>query len=152
MCLPASQPACLAVVGILKDIVGISGLPMSSSSAAASSSTASSQFTYSNNTYFPTPFHLQQPQSYVGQPTAIPQVQLSAPTPVVPTVYQPVYSLPQFQQVYTSNFEIFDLEVVMLCKEFSRLSGFVTLGQFYFYFFQCHNIKLNSALPAFKCL
>lgn len=70
----------------------------STSAAAASSSTASSQFTYSNNTYFPTPFHLQQPQAYVGQPTTIPPVQLQAPTPVVPTIYQPVYSLPQFQQ------------------------------------------------------
>ncbi|KAI5659952.1 hypothetical protein M9H77_28745 [Catharanthus roseus] len=77
---------------------------MSSTSGAASSSMTSSQFTYSNSTYFPTPFHLQQPQTYVGQAAPIPTVQLPAPPPVVPSVYPPpaalptVYSLPQFQQ------------------------------------------------------
>ncbi|VFQ62884.1 unnamed protein product [Cuscuta campestris] len=66
-----------------------------STSAAASSS--SSQYTFSNGTYFPTPFHLQpQPsQAYIG--AALPPAQL-------PTVYPPpaplpgVYSLPQYQQ------------------------------------------------------
>ncbi|CAH9065494.1 unnamed protein product [Cuscuta europaea] len=72
-------------------------------STSASASSSSSQYTYFNGSYFPTPFHLQQQpsQSYIG--AAPPPSQLPAP-PVVPTVYPPppplpgVYSLPQFQQ------------------------------------------------------
>ncbi|GAB4855352.1 hypothetical protein Ancab_023973 [Ancistrocladus abbreviatus] len=71
----------------------------------ATSTSVSSQFTYSSGSYFPTPFHLQQP--YVAQPPA-PAVQVPAmaavnvPTaaPVVGLAYPAaaVYSLPQYQQ------------------------------------------------------
>lgn len=87
--------------------MGTSGFAMSSTSAAAassSSSAASSQFTYTTGTYFPTPFHLQQPQTYVAA-APIPAVQFPAPSSAVshvypasatiPTVYS---SLPQYQQ------------------------------------------------------
>lgn len=92
----------------------MSKLPSSSSAAATSSSSAaatssSAQFTYSNGTYFPTPFHIQQqqqlPQPYIG--AAPPPVQFPAPPPVQfpsPSVYPApaavpgVYTLPQFQQ------------------------------------------------------
>ncbi|XP_059665733.1 uncharacterized protein LOC132311705 [Cornus florida] len=85
----------------------MSSVPSSASSSVSvpgSNPTAvSSQFTYSNGSYFPMPFHLQQqppPQAYV----AAPPVQIPAP-PVVPSVYAAapvplpgVYSLPQYQQ------------------------------------------------------
>nr|GMC96058.1 RNA-binding protein 42 [Ipomoea batatas]GME19918.1 RNA-binding protein 42 [Ipomoea batatas] len=77
----------------------MSSVPSTSAAAASSSS----QYTYSNGTYFPTPFHLQQQpsQPYIG--AAPPPAQLPAP-PAVPAVYPPpaplpgVYSLPQYQQ------------------------------------------------------
>ncbi|KAG5608878.1 hypothetical protein H5410_020159 [Solanum commersonii] len=75
--------------------VAMSSVP--STSAAATSS--SSQFTYSNGTYFPTPFHLQQqpPQPYIG--AAPPPVQLPAPSLYpAPASIPGVYTLPQFQQ------------------------------------------------------
>ncbi|KAL3338906.1 hypothetical protein AABB24_027815, partial [Solanum stoloniferum] len=75
--------------------VAMSSVP--STSAAATSS--SSQFTYSNGTYFPTPFHLQQqpPQPYIG--AAPPPVQLPAPSLYpAPAAIPGVYTLPQFQQ------------------------------------------------------
>lgn len=70
---------------------------------SSSSTSISSQFTYSNGSYFPTPFHLQQPQY-----AALPQPSLPAAVPMIPTasvvpsVYSAapgVYTLPQFQQV-----------------------------------------------------
>ncbi|CAI0464783.1 unnamed protein product [Linum tenue] len=74
-----------------------------------SSASSASQFTYSapstsstqtNTSYFPTPFHLQQP--YV---VAAPPAPAAAP-PSVGSVYTapvgPVYSIPQFQQ-FTSR-------------------------------------------------
>ncbi|CAO2837005.1 unnamed protein product [Amaranthus hypochondriacus] len=69
---------------------------------SSSSTSISSQFTYSNGSYFPTPFHLQQPQY-----AALPQPSLPAAVPMIPTasvvpsVYSAapgVYTLPQFQQ------------------------------------------------------
>nr|XP_033514570.1 RNA-binding protein 42-like isoform X3 [Nicotiana tomentosiformis] len=67
-------------------------------STSASATSSSSQYTYSNGTYFPTPFHLQQqppPQPYIG--AAPPPVQLPGP-PVYPAPAPGVYTLPQFQQ------------------------------------------------------
>ncbi|KAH7866983.1 hypothetical protein Vadar_027408 [Vaccinium darrowii] len=49
-----------------------------------------SQFTYLNGSYFPVPFHLQQPYTAAVTP---PAVQISVPAPV-----PGVYSLPQYQQ------------------------------------------------------
>ncbi|KNA12341.1 hypothetical protein SOVF_126450 [Spinacia oleracea] len=70
---------------------------------SSSSSSISSQFTYSNGSYFPTPFHLQQPQ-YAAPPQpplpAAVSVIPAAPS-VVPSAYPAapgVYTLPQFQQ------------------------------------------------------
>ncbi|KAM7526701.1 hypothetical protein LguiA_016603 [Lonicera macranthoides] len=84
----------------------------SSSSSSVSAPGVSSQFTYSNASYFPMPFHLQQqpqPQPYMAgpQPPPLPSVQYPTPpvkVPVVPSVYPAtatlpgVYSLPQYQQ------------------------------------------------------
>lgn len=84
-----------------------------SSSAAASSSSSlpvvsapsvSSQFTYASGSYFPVPFHLQQP--YVGAPAPPTSVQVPAvrvpsvyPTPApAPAPIPGVYALPQYQQ------------------------------------------------------
>ncbi|XP_057463142.1 uncharacterized protein LOC130753181 [Actinidia eriantha] len=72
---------------------------MSTAPASASSSnpSVSAQFTYSNASYFPVPFHLQQ-QPYVAAPPP------AAPPVKVPSVYQApaplpgVYSLPQYHQ------------------------------------------------------
>ncbi|CAI0449354.1 unnamed protein product [Linum tenue] len=71
----------------------------------SSSASSASQFTYSapstsstqtNSSYFPTPFHLQQPYVVAAPPAPAP-----AP-PAVGSVYTapvgPVYSIPQFQQ------------------------------------------------------
>ncbi|KAL2942702.1 RNA-binding protein 42, partial [Bienertia sinuspersici] len=59
---------------------------------SSSSASISSQFTYSNGSYFPTPFHLQQPQ-YAAPPqpaaVAVPSTYPAAPG---------VYTLPRFQQ------------------------------------------------------
>ncbi|CAI9266641.1 unnamed protein product [Lactuca saligna] len=69
-----------------------------------SSASSSSQFTYSNNngSYFPMPFHLQQPQTY---PAAAPPpppsvVQFPAPPPsyATPSTSVPGVYFPQFQQ------------------------------------------------------
>lgn len=88
---------------------------MSTVSASVSSS-ASSQFTYSNGSYFPLPFHLQQADPALASqfskpyvppplPVQIPTPSVKVPTaPVVPSVYPPqapvagVYTLPQYQQ------------------------------------------------------
>ncbi|CAN1176782.1 RNA-binding protein 42 [Linum perenne] len=77
----------------------------------SSSASSTSQYTYSapstsssqtNNSYFPTPFHLQQQPYVVSAPAAA-----AAPPPVVQQapVYSaapvgPVYSIPQFQQAH----------------------------------------------------
>ncbi|CAM8904806.1 unnamed protein product [Rhodiola kirilowii] len=68
------------------------------SNLPSSSAPTSSQFTYANATYFPTPFHLQQ-----TDPTAIAASQYpsSYAAPIYPAAPAPVtavYSLPQFQQ------------------------------------------------------
>ncbi|KAJ0079508.1 hypothetical protein Patl1_23169 [Pistacia atlantica] len=74
-------------------------------SSAAPSASSSAQFTYNatpsssaatTSSYFPLPFHLQQPD-----PTTYPQPYVAPPpAPVVPSVYSaPVYSLPQYHQV-----------------------------------------------------
>uniref|UniRef100_A0A7C9FBQ4 RRM domain-containing protein n=1 Tax=Opuntia streptacantha TaxID=393608 RepID=A0A7C9FBQ4_OPUST len=67
-----------------------------------SSAPSASQFTYSNGTYFPTPFHLQQPQHVappqpvgVAIPATLPAVNVPA-APVVPSAYP--CALPQYQQ------------------------------------------------------
>ncbi|KAF9605668.1 hypothetical protein IFM89_018011 [Coptis chinensis] len=66
-------------------------------------SSTSSQFTYSNSSYFPLPFHLQQQSTTL--PHYPPPVQIP-PVPVLPSVYPtpvPVvgpYSLPQLQQAH----------------------------------------------------
>ncbi|XP_031282055.1 RNA-binding protein 42 [Pistacia vera] len=73
-------------------------------SSAAPSASSSAQFTYNatpssstatTSSYFPLPFHLQQPD-----PTTYPQPYVAPPpAPVVPSVYSaPVYSLPQYHQ------------------------------------------------------
>ncbi|XP_060184381.1 uncharacterized protein LOC132614043 [Lycium barbarum] len=71
-----------------------------STSSASNSSSSSSQYTYSNGTYFPTPFHLQQQQQpYIGAAPPPPVQQLSAPSVYpAPTPIPGVYTLPQFQQ------------------------------------------------------
>ncbi|KAL6977006.1 hypothetical protein U1Q18_025793 [Sarracenia purpurea var. burkii] len=67
-----------------------------------SNPSVSAQFTYSNGSYFPVPFHLQ--QTYVAAPPPPPAVQFPTPTVKVSSVYQAsaplpgVYSLPQYQQ------------------------------------------------------
>ncbi|KAJ8442258.1 hypothetical protein Cgig2_005198 [Carnegiea gigantea] len=68
-----------------------------------SSASSASQFMYSNGTYFPTPFHLQQPQ-YVAPlqpvaaavPASVPAVSVPPASVVVPSVLP--YTLPQYQQ------------------------------------------------------
>ncbi|KAK6915340.1 RNA recognition motif domain [Dillenia turbinata] len=73
------------------------------------SSASSSQFTYSNSTssssssYFPLPFHLQQPSYATPTPAVqIPTPPVKLPTPPVvypaPAPVPGVYSLPQYQQ------------------------------------------------------
>lgn len=65
---------------------------------SGSNPSVSAQFTYSNGSYFPVPFHLQQPY---GAAVTAPQ---PAPAVKLPSMYQPqpqlpgVYSLPQYQQ------------------------------------------------------
>ncbi|KAI8007271.1 RNA-binding protein 42 [Camellia lanceoleosa] len=69
---------------------------------SSSNPSVSAQFTYSNGSYFPVPFHLQQP--YVAAPPPPPVMQVHTPVVKVPSVYQAaaplpgVYSLPQYQQ------------------------------------------------------
>lgn len=59
---------------------------------SSSSTSASSQYTYSNGPYFPTPFHLQQ-QQYVAPPQPV------AAAVAPPSYSAPgVYALPQYQQ------------------------------------------------------
>ncbi|KAK1592291.1 hypothetical protein Q3G72_022534 [Acer saccharum] len=78
--------------------------PGSSSSAAQFTYTATaSSSSMATNSYFPLPFHLQQPDpttaSQYPQPYAAPPPPISAAVPVVPSVYpNPVYSLPQYHQ------------------------------------------------------
>lgn len=68
-----------------------------------SSASSASQFMYSNGTYFPTPFHLQQPQ-YVAPlqpvaaavPASVPAVSVPPASVVVPSVLP--YTFPQYQQ------------------------------------------------------
>ncbi|PON54528.1 Splicing factor-like protein [Trema orientale] len=89
-----------------------SAAPSSSSSAAAAAA-SSSQYAYSNgSSYFPLPFHLQQPAAVSQYPTAYAALQPQPapvpipppPPPVVAPVYPApapvagVYSLPQYQQ------------------------------------------------------
>ncbi|KAK9292626.1 hypothetical protein L1049_020601 [Liquidambar formosana] len=87
---------------------------MSNLPSSSASTSASSQFTYTNGSYFPMPFHLQQsdpsmtaavqyPKPYVPPPT-MPAVQVPAPPVKVPVYPAPapvagVYTLPQYQQV-----------------------------------------------------
>ncbi|XP_018633616.1 uncharacterized protein [Nicotiana tomentosiformis] len=72
------------------------------STSSSSTSSSSSQYTYSNGTYFPTPFHLQQQQQqqpYIGAAPPPPVQQLSAPYVYpAPAPIPGVYTLPQFQQ------------------------------------------------------
>ncbi|XP_010660214.1 uncharacterized protein LOC100246648 isoform X2 [Vitis vinifera] len=85
------------------------------STSASSSTSSSSQFTYSNASYFPLPFHLQQsdpmaavsqyPKPYVAPPpppvqVPVPPVKIPAVAPVypAPAPVAGVYSLPQYQQ------------------------------------------------------
>ncbi|KAL9235161.1 hypothetical protein vseg_009948 [Gypsophila vaccaria] len=65
----------------------MSSIPPPSSSSSSSSSL---QFTYSNASYFPTPFHLQQP----------PQFSAAPPPPPPHTATPGVYALPQYQQAH----------------------------------------------------
>ncbi|CAN1176788.1 RNA-binding protein 42 [Linum perenne] len=69
----------------------------------SSSASSTSQYTYSapstsssqtNNSYFPTPFHLQQ-QPYAAPPPVVQQAPVYSAAPV-----GPVYSIPQFQQAH----------------------------------------------------
>ncbi|KAE9451232.1 hypothetical protein C3L33_16869, partial [Rhododendron williamsianum] len=78
----------------------MSTAPSSSNSMSlpnASNPSISAQFTYSNASYFPVPFHVQQ-QSYAAAPP------LPPPPVNLPSVYQAqpplpgVYTLPQYQQ------------------------------------------------------
>ncbi|XP_057961929.1 uncharacterized protein LOC131153558 [Malania oleifera] len=82
------------------------------SSASTSAASSSSQFTYSNNSYFPLPFHLQQsdpmaasqyPKPYVAPPAVIPAPAVKVPAAPVtpypaPAPVAGVYTLPQYQQ------------------------------------------------------
>ncbi|XP_022640953.1 RNA-binding protein 42 isoform X2 [Vigna radiata var. radiata] len=69
----------------------------------SSSSASQSQFAYSNPSYFPVPFHLQQPATthYAAPYVAAPSVQIPAPPvvgPVAPAPVPAVYSaVPQYQ-------------------------------------------------------
>ncbi|RDY12706.1 RNA-binding protein 42 [Mucuna pruriens] len=69
----------------------------------SSSSASQSQFVYSNTSYFPVPFHLQQPATthYAAPYVAAPSVQIPAPPvvgPVAPAPVAGVYSaVPQYQ-------------------------------------------------------
>ncbi|XP_024025173.1 RNA-binding protein 42 isoform X2 [Morus notabilis] len=81
-----------------------SSAALSFSSAAAASS---SQYTYANgSSYFPMPFHLQQPSAVSQYPTAyavgssipIPPPPVAAPVYPAPAPVAGVYSLPQYQQ------------------------------------------------------
>uniref|UniRef100_A0A803PZB1 RNA-binding protein 42 n=1 Tax=Cannabis sativa TaxID=3483 RepID=A0A803PZB1_CANSA len=83
-----------------------SAAPSSAAAAAAAAAAASSQYTYANgSSYFPLPFHLQQPQTVSQYPTPYASVAPQpAPPPVVAPVYPAsapvagVYTLPQYQQ------------------------------------------------------
>ncbi|OVA02383.1 RNA recognition motif domain [Macleaya cordata] len=89
-----------------------------SNDPASNSHPSSSQFTYSNGSYFPLPFHLQQsdsmsvyqfPNSHIPGPAMPVQIPPPAPSkvmtaPMLPSVYAApapaasAYSLPQYQQ------------------------------------------------------
>uniref|UniRef100_A0A5B7AWH2 Putative RNA-binding protein 42 n=1 Tax=Davidia involucrata TaxID=16924 RepID=A0A5B7AWH2_DAVIN len=77
----------------------------------SNTSAVSSQFTYTNGSYFPMPFHLQQQPPYVSAapPVSVPAVQIPTPSvqvAVVPSMYPApaplpgVYSLPQYHQAH----------------------------------------------------
>lgn len=87
-----------------------------SSSAAADAAASSSQYTYANgSSYFPMPFHLQQPSAVSQYPTAYavgPSIPIPPPSVVAPVYPAPapvagVYSLPQYQQVSIKLFMVF---------------------------------------------
>ncbi|CAN0892861.1 RNA-binding protein 42 [Linum grandiflorum] len=75
--------------------------PSSSASSAYTYSAPSTSLTQTNNSYFPTPFHLQQ-QPYVVAAPAVPAPPPAVqPAPVYPAApVGPVYSIPQFQQAH----------------------------------------------------
>ncbi|EPS60509.1 hypothetical protein M569_14292, partial [Genlisea aurea] len=75
-------------------------VPSTTASASASASTSQYAYPAPATSYFPTPFHLQQPAqppsgTYIG--AALPPAAPSVSLPVYPAP-SPVYSLPQFQQ------------------------------------------------------
>ncbi|KAF6150922.1 hypothetical protein GIB67_026843 [Kingdonia uniflora] len=90
---------------------------MASDSGINANPSSSSQFTYSNGSYFPLPFHLQQsepmgtqqyprpymPSPSVQYPSSLPPINIPTP-PMAPLVYPTtaavpgVYTLPQYQQ------------------------------------------------------
>ncbi|CAL5343023.1 unnamed protein product [Camellia sinensis] len=86
---------------------------------SSSNPSVSAQFTYSNGSYFPVPFHLQQP--YVAAPPPPPVMQVHVPPVKVPSVYQApaplpgVYSLPQYQQ------EHHEYNVCSICVQAQQL-------------------------------
>ncbi|GMN25733.1 hypothetical protein TIFTF001_001041 [Ficus carica] len=84
-----------------------SAAPSSSSSAAAAAAASSSQYSYANgSSFFPLPFHLQQPPAVSQYPSpyvAAPPIPVPPPPVVAPVYPAPapvagVYSLPQYQQ------------------------------------------------------
>ncbi|KAG9131995.1 hypothetical protein Leryth_017199 [Lithospermum erythrorhizon] len=71
-----------------------------STSASGASSSSSQQFTYTNANYFPTPFHLQQSQPYIGAAPPPPISAAFTPSLYPPPPPPPSYSLPQFHQAH----------------------------------------------------
>ncbi|CAM8942012.1 unnamed protein product [Rhodiola kirilowii] len=62
------------------------------------SASTSSQFTYANGTYFPTPFHLQQTDRTASGSSQYPSAYVAPVYPAAPASVPGGYSLPQFQQ------------------------------------------------------
>ncbi|XP_061352262.1 uncharacterized protein LOC133297188 [Gastrolobium bilobum] len=82
-----------------------------------------SQFAYANTTYFPVPFHLQQPTTphYSTSYVAAPAVQIPAPPvvgPVLPPPVAGVYSVPQYQahQLFERDAQIITPEALESVK------------------------------------
>lgn len=111
-----------------REFKDMSTAPSSSNSMSlpnASNPSISAQFTYSNASYFPVPFHVQQ-QSYAAAPP------LPPPPVNLPSVYQAqpplpgVYTLPQYQQV-SPPFFFNEYDSILDWFSFTDLGGLICM-------------------------
>jgi hypothetical protein len=104
-------------------------IPPSSSTSQQFTYAASTSATVANGAYFPTPFHLQQSETY-PKPYVAPPPTVMAPV-YPPAPIGPVYSLPQYQQVSNSTFvcwiSVFVFEFCLL--GLFILDGFVIIAK-----------------------